>query len=183
MRPTPGTLLLALALTLPLAPAEAGAQRMGQAPQSGDAGGWAPAAAGFRVGYDSNERATVLGVQLRIPALPSGLVEIVPTADVTFVTGLREYQAGVDVVVVSGGRRGGVYAGGGWGMRNTIYEGPERDTRRAFAAVFGLKTGALGGSSFGTQIEMRWVYPDGPFRPKVLSLGVNFPLWGRGDRR
>jgi len=183
MRPTPGTLLLALALTLPLAPAEAAAQSLGQAPQSGGAGGWAPPTVGFRVGYDSNERATVLGAQLRIPALPSGLVEVMPTADVTFVTGLREYQVGVDVVVVSGGRRGGVYAGAGWGARNTIYEGPERDTRRAFTVVFGLKTGALGESPFGTQIEMRWVHPDGPFRPKVLSLGVNFPLWGRGDGR
>jgi len=88
----------------------------------------------------------------------------------------------VDLVVVSGGRRGGVYAGGGWGVRNTIYEGPGRDTRGALAVMAGVKTGALGGAPFGTQLEMRWVYPDGPFRPRVLSLGINFPLWGRGER-
>ena len=178
MRPTPGTLLLALALALPLAPGEARAQGSGQTAGQG----WAPVAVGIRVGYDSNASASVVGGQIRIPAWPSGHVELVPNLEVTFLTGVREYQGGVDLVVVSGGRRGGVYAGGGWGVRNTIYEGPGRDTRGALAVMAGVKTGALGGAPFGTQLEMRWVYPDGPFRPRVLSLGINFPLWGRGER-
>jgi hypothetical protein len=183
MRATQGrTLLLVLALTLAAHPAEA--QRPGAAAAPGNGPGWAPPSAGFRAGYDYNSRATVVGVQLRIAALPSGYLEIVPTADITFLTGLREYQAGVDAVFVSGGRRGGPYAGGGLAWRNSIYDGPDRETRRSPVAVVGVKTGApLGGAPFGTQLEMRWIYRDGPFKPRILTLGVNFPLWGRGSRR
>lgn len=141
--------------------------------------GWAPASAGFRAGFDYNSNGSVLGAQLRIPLLPGGLVEAVPHADVTFLTGLKEYQGGVELVAVSGGRRGGVYAGGGVAWRNTLWSGPDRETRRAPTAVVGLRSGATFGAPFGTQLEMRWTFPEGAFKPRVLSLGVNFPLWGR----
>lgn len=174
------TLLLALALALTAHPAVA--QRQGAAPAPGTGSGWAPPSAGVRAGYDYNSTASLIGVQLRVPALPTGHLEIVPTADITFLTGLREYQAGVDAVLVSGGRRGGVYAGGGFAWRNSIYDGPERETRRAPVAVVGAKTGALMGAPFGTQLEMRWIYMEGPYKPRILTLGVNFPLWGRTRR-
>ena len=178
MRPQPGTLLLALALTLVLTPWDARAQD----PQSGDGAGWAPGTVGFRVGYDSNARGSMVGVQLTIPALPSGSVEVVPNADVTFLTGVRAYRAGVDLIAVIGGRRGGIYAGAGWGVRSAIYVAPARDTRDAPSVVLGAKTGVLRGAPFATQLEARWAFVDGPFDPRVLSLGVNFPLWGRPRR-
>lgn len=141
--------------------------------------GWAPASAGFRAGFDYNSNGSVLGAQLRIPLLPGGMVEAVPHADVTFLTGLKEYQGGVELVAVSGGRRGGIYAGGGLAWRNTLWSGPDRETRRAPTAVVGLRSGATFGAPFGTQLEMRWTFPEGALKPRVLSLGVNFPLWGR----
>lgn len=153
-------------------------RRPDRAPERGTQG-WAPASAGFRAGFDYNSNGTVLGAHLRIPLLPGGLVEAVPHADVTFLTGLKEYQGGVEMVVVSGGRRGGLYAGGGVAWRNTLWSGPDRETRRAPTAVVGVRSGATFGAPFGTQLEMRWTFPEGPFKPRVLSLGVNFPLWGR----
>ncbi|HSG49332.1 MAG TPA: hypothetical protein VLA43_16035, partial [Longimicrobiales bacterium] len=107
--------------------------------------GWPPASAGFRAGYDYNSTGSVVGLQLRLPVLPSGFVEVVPNGEMTFLTGLREVQGGVDVVFVSGGRRGGLYAGGGVGWRNTLYEGPERETRLAPTLVAGARSSALFG--------------------------------------
>jgi len=169
-------------LLLALVPAAAQGQRFGQ--ESGEGGGWPPVTVGVRGGYDYNSTGSLLGVQIRIPVLPSGWVELVPNGDITFLTGLKERQVGVDAVLVSGGRRGGVYAGGGIAWRNTIFEGSERETRQAPTVVVGARSGALFGAPFGTQIEMRWTFPEGDFKPRSLSLGVNFPLWGRGgDRR
>lgn len=174
------TLILGLALLL--APAGVDAQRGGG--RSQDAGqGWPAPTAGLRVGYDDNSTGTVLGAQFRIAALPSGMVELVPNADVTFLPGLKEYQYGVDAVLVSGGRRGGIFAGGGIAWRNTIYEGPGRETRMAPVLVVGARSSALFGAPFGTQIEMRWTYPDGVFKPRALTFGVNFPLGGGDGRR
>ena len=184
MRPTRAALFLAAAVAL--APGEAHAQRFGQPPRAGSPqeGGWAPAWAGFRGGWDYEATAPVIGIQLRVPAIPSGRLEVVPTADVTFLDGLREYQAGVDAILVSGGRRGGVYVGGGLAWRNSVYTvGNDRETRRAPVVVVGARTGAMMGAPFGTQVEMRWVRLDGPYDPRILSLGVNFPLWGRGRGR
>lgn len=183
--PTPAgrrraALAAAFAVALATAPAGAAAQfqRPDLAPPPGS-GGWAPAYVGIRAGFDYNSNASVLGAQARVPLLRNGMLEAVPNGDVTFLTGLKEYQAGVDVVVVSGGRRGGLYAGGGLAWRNTLWSGPDRETRRAPVVVVGARSGATFGAPFGTQLEMRWTFPEGAFRPRVLSLGVNFPLWGR----
>lgn len=174
------TLVLALAAALAMAAApDAHAQfrRPDVGPAPGQ--GWAPASVGIHGGYDYSGRASVLGAQARLPLIPGGLVELVPNGSVTFLTGLKEYQGGVDLVAVSGGRRGGLYAGAGVAWRNTLWEGGERETRRAPTVVVGVQTRASASVPFATQLEMRWTYPEGVFRPRVLSLGVNFPLWGR----
>jgi len=182
MRRLPALLLLALCSAL--APRAAEAQRFAPPSSVGDGGGWAPAWAGIRAGWDYNNQATVLGTQLRLPVLPSGYVEIVPNGEITFLEGLREYQGGVDAVVVSGGRRGGVYAGVGLAWRNTVWAaGSARETRSASVTVAGVRTGTTAGAPFGTQLEMRWTWLDEPFKPRVLTLGINFPLWGRGRGR
>lgn len=180
LRPVPA---LALVLALTALPGTAQGQfRGGGAPPQAAGAGWPPAMAGIRGGYDYNSNGSVLGAQLRIPVHRSGNVELVPNAEVTFFTGLKEYQGGVDAVWVTGGRRGGVYAGGGIAWRNTIWvPGGERETRTAPTAVVGLRTSAGGGALFGIQLETRWTYPEGGFRPRVLTLGINVPLWGRRD--
>ena len=174
---------LLLALCLSLAPHPAQAQRFGQPLPAASGRGWASAWAGIRAGWDYNARATVVGAHLRVPGLPSGHLEIVPNGDITFLDGLREYQGGVDAVFVTAGRQGGFYAGGGMAWRNTEWvAGSPRETRSSPVTVAGLRSGTLGGAPFGTQLEMRWTWLDGPYKPRVLTLGINFPLWGGGRR-
>lgn len=181
MRLLPDPISLSLALLLAVAAHPAEAQRFGQPVPGGNAGGWPNPWAGIRVGWDYNNQATVLGAQLRIPVLPTGHVELVPNGDITFLTGLREYQGGVDAVAVSGGRRGGVFAGVGLAWRNTVWdEGSPRRTRTAPVTVAGVWSNRMAGAPFGTQLEVRWTWLDRAFKPRVLSLGVNFPLWGGG---
>lgn len=177
-------LLLFLALCLALPPRTAEAQRFTPPLPTGGGSGWAPASAGVRAGWDYNNQATVVGTQLRLPALPSGHVEIVPNGEITFLNGLREYQGAVDAVVVSGGRGGGVYAGVGLAWRNTVWEvGSPRETRSASVTVAGVRSSAGRGAPFGTQLEMRWTWLGDLFKPRVLTLGINFPLWGGGRGR
>ncbi len=176
--------LLLLTLCVTLAPGPARAQIFAQPSPTGSGQGWAPGWAGIRAGWDYHNQATVLGSQLRIPVLPSGHVELVPNGEITFLNGLREYQGGVDAVVVSGGRQGGIYAGVGLAWRSTVWDmGSPRETRSTSVTVAGVRSGTLGGAPFGTQLEMRWTWLDGPFRPRVLTLGINFPLWGGGRSR
>ena len=149
---------------------------------------WSPIQLGARFGYDDNSNGEVVGAQIRIPVLPSGMVELVPNADVTFLPGLKEYQFAVDAIFVTGGRRGGLYGGVGLAMRNSIFINPDRDldldsqreTKTGPAYVLGLRSSVFG-ASFGTQLEIRWIRVDDNVRPRVLTFGVNFPLWGRGD--
>jgi hypothetical protein len=135
-------------------------------------------------GYDYNSTGSVAGGQIRVPILPSGHVEILAVGDVTFLTNLKEYQYGLDAVVLSGGRRGGLYLGGGVVWRDTIYEdsSPDRATRLWPNIVAGLRTGQLGVLPITTQIEIRWVFVDDAVNPRYLTLGVNLPLWGWEER-
>ena len=159
-------------------PANAEAQRFGQPLPTAASRGWPTPWAGVRAGWDYGNRGTVVGAQLRVPALPSGHVELVPNGDITFRTGLREYQGGVDAVFVNGGSRGGVYAGVGVGWRSTIWDvGAARETRSAPVTVAGVWTNRVTGAPFGTQLEMRWTWVDEVFKPRALTLGINFPLW------
>lgn len=172
-----------LTLAFLLAPPSASAQLR---PRSAPERGWAPPQIGVHFGYDYNSTGSVAGGQLRVPVHPSGYVELVANGDITFLTGLKEYQYGVDAVVLSGGRRGGIYVGGGMVWRDTIYqdETETRETKRWPDIVAGLRTGQLGVLPITTQIEIRWVFVDGPVNPRYLTLGINLPLWGwEGDRR
>lgn len=169
------TVLALLALALLVSPASA-QMRMG----GGTSSGWAPAQIGARFGYDYNSTGSVVGAQLRVPVIPSGFVEIVPNADITFLTGLKEYQYGVDAVFVSGGRRGGIFLGGGVVWRNSIFDDPpNRETKTAPDVVAGVRSGPLFGGNLNSQLEIRWVFLDTAVKPRIFTFGVNFPLWGR----
>jgi len=145
------------------------------------AGGWPPIEVGVHGGYDYTSTGSVLGAHMRVPLHPSGYVELAPNGDVVFLPRLKEYMAGADLVIVSGGRRGGIYAGGGLTWRNALYEG-ERTTRRVPTIVVGARAPALFGSPVSTQVEVRWIRVDAPVKPKLLALGINVPLWGWGER-
>ncbi|HSG06726.1 MAG TPA: hypothetical protein VLA36_00110 [Longimicrobiales bacterium] len=162
-------------------PAALGAQAR-RGPSS--ATGWAPVAAGVHGGYDYTTTSYLVGAQMRIPVHPSGYLQVIPNGDVVFQPRLKEYLAGANLVVVSGGRRGGLYAGGGLTWRNTLREGV-RTTRRSPTIVVGAQSPTLFGAPFRTHVEVRWIREDTPLKPKLLTFGVNFPLWGRGaeDRR
>jgi hypothetical protein len=179
-RPSPALLVGAASLAVSLL---AAAPARGQQPGGEDPGPWPPVSAGVRFGYDQSANGEVLGAQLRIPVLRSGALEVVPSGDVTFLSRLREYGLNVDAVHVRGGSRGGLFLGGGFALRNSIFgvdPGEERSNELGFGAVVGLKTGAAGG--IGTQVEFRWIFlPGADYDPRAVTLGLNFPLWGRGD--
>jgi hypothetical protein len=108
-----------------------------------------------------------------------------PNADITFLTGLKEYELNLEVVYVTSGRAGGLYFGGGLAFRNSIYgddASSPRETRQGYSAVVGLK--AATGELFGSQVEFRWIFlPDADFDPRQITLGINFSLWGGSERR
>jgi len=174
MARTPTAILL-LALSLALAPRAASAQMPGGGPSSG----WAPAQIGVRFGATSVSSNSVLGAQLWVPVIPSGHVQLIPNWGVTFLgSGFKEYQRGVQAVLLSGGRRGGLFAGGGLTWRNTIYDGPGRETKRWPDLVVGLRTGQISSIPLTAQLQIRWVFVDEPINPRILTFGVNVPLWG-----
>ena len=88
------------------------------APGPASAQGWAPVSIGGRVGYDNKQRDEVLGAQIHIPVVRSGVVEFLPNVDATFRPLFNEYQINLEAVYVLGDRTGGgLYAGGGVGFR------------------------------------------------------------------
>lgn len=170
---------LPLVVALALTPAATSAQGV----PGRSARGWPPALIGFRFGYDNNASASVVGAQLRIPVIPSGRAELVPNGEITFRRGLREYDYSIDLVGVTGGRRGGIFAGGGVTWRDTIYDGPGRETKVWGDVVAGVRTGPLGEVPLSAQLEIRWIFLHSAVDPRLLTFGVNLPLWGWGGGR
>jgi hypothetical protein len=172
-------LLAALLLTATAADTHA-QQRRGRQPEVAR---WAPVALGVRFGWDQNAQQEVLGAQIRVPVLRSGMLEIVPSADVTFIPVEKDYQYAVEAAWVSGGARGGLMAQAGVAWRSTTITADEPDGRETF---FGYVVGIGGKSMVGpVQVELglRWIFLDGTtYRPSLASLGVNLPLWSAGDR-
>ena len=160
-----------------VAPASVEAQQ----PDGGAPGPWPSVSAGIHFGYDQSANGEVLGAHVRIPVLRNGRVEVVPSANVTFLSRLREYGAHVDAVYVHGGNQGGPYLGGGLALRNSIFgldPAEARTTETGFDFVVGLKSGNSG--RLGTQIEFRWIFLPGiDYEPRIVTLGVSLPLWGR----
>ncbi len=140
-------------------------------------GGWAPPSIGVRLGFDQKQRDEVLGAQLRLPILPSGDIELMASADVTFLLNLKEYQYNLEAVYVWDGRAGGLYGGIGLGLRNTIYPNTvDRSTELGYTAVIGFRLVGLG--LIVPQLEYRWVViNEAPFTYQALSLGVNLAFW------
>lgn len=177
-----GRALVVIAAAGPIvhAPAVAQFREPGQSAGGPDTS-WPAVSVGPRIGYDQGSMGELVGLQVHVPILRSGHVELMPNADVTFLTGLREYQFNAEAVYLTGGRRGGIYAGGGLAFRNSIYgSDPEtpRSTERGYSVVAGVRS--IGTGPFGVQLEVRWTFLDVAVRnPRSISLGINFQLWGR----
>lgn len=178
IRPTRPIVCAALVAAL-LPSAVDGQFRRGRAQE--DVAAWAPFVAGIKAGYDQNANGEVLGAMMRLPVLRSGILELMPSADVTFLNGAKEYQYGVDLVWVSGGGAGGPFAGVGLGYRHSVIATTPGDpTQRllAYSLAAGVRTGF--GGPFQLQLELRWIFPeDVTFRPTPITLGIGFPLTGR----
>lgn len=177
--------LIALATWFWAPGAEAVAQFRQPGESVGTSSSWPAISIGPRIGYDQGSSGEMVGLQVHVPVIRSAHVELMPNADVTFLTALREYQLNLEAVYVTGGRLGGLYLGGGVAFRNSIYgsdPATPRSTERGWSAVVGVR--ATGAAVFGIQLEARWTFLDVDVRdPRTISLGINFPLWGRRDGR
>jgi hypothetical protein len=153
--------------------------QFGAGPEGG-ARRWAPASVGTRVGYDNSQRGWMAGGFVGIPVLPSGIIELLPSFDVTFLEGFEEYQTNVEAVYFTGDRQGGLMVGGGVGFRNSVFSADptaERRTEMTLSIMIGARLGTLG--RFRPQVETRWILQDEWARdPRHVSLGVGFALWG-----
>lgn len=164
------------------APIDASAQvRRGR--DSGPTDRWAPPAVGARAGWDQRANAEVLGVHLRVPIVRSGIFELVPNAEMAFLTGAKDYQYGVEAAWVPAGTRGGIVLSGGVAWRDTPIGAAdaEGDPRRTY---FGWVLGAGGRTSVGraeVEVKLRWVFlNDTTYRPNSVTLGFAFPFWQVG---
>jgi hypothetical protein len=144
-----------------------------------DTTGWAPASIGVRGGYDNTLQGWMTGAFVAIPVLPRGSVELIPSGDVTFLPGFKEYQGNLEVVYVTGSRRGGLLGGGGVGLRNSVF-GPDPNAPRRTVVTFSLMIGARLATvgRFRPQIETHWILQDEYSRdPRHVSIAVGFALW------
>jgi hypothetical protein len=167
-------LLIAAPLVMP-----AGLQAQFGSGQAADTTGWAPISVGVRGGYDNELQGWMVGASLGLPARSNGSVEIVPSGDVTFLPGFEEYQGNVELVYFTGGRRGGLMAGGGMGIRNSVF-GPDPAAPRSTVTTFNLMIGARIGTigRFRPEALVRWIIQDEYERdPRHVALGVTVALW------
>ncbi len=170
-------LVASLTVVSLLMPASVGAQMLGPyASPSPTSPGWMPIVIGPQIGYEMVNGSLVLGAGARIPVVPSGAVEVLPSANVTFLHGLREYEYNLEAVYAYGTRYGAIYGGGGLAWRNTIYEHQtRRQTKQGESIVVGVRSFPAH-ARFGTQLSLRWIFVDPVLKPRVISLGINFPL-------
>lgn len=162
-----------------IAPNNVMGQRRGQAespPQK-----WSPIAVGVYVGYDNQPSGEVAGAQIRIPVLPSGTVELISGANITFLNRLKEYQFNLEAAYTTGASTGGLYLGGGLAWRNTMFGSDltsGRQTARGYSLVAGAKLGGIAGTRVSPQLEIRWTFlKETVLNPRVISFGINLPLW------
>lgn len=137
---------------------------------------WAPVAIGVHFGWDNQANGEVIGGQVRIPVLRNGVIELVPNASMVFLQSAKDYQYGVDLAFVPGGRAGGLFLIGGLAWRDTPLA--SIDSRSTF---FGWVAGVGGKTALGPvelEAAIKWVFlNDTQYRPNFVTLGVNYPLW------
>ncbi len=141
---------------------------------------WASPSVGVRGGYDQRANAELLGAQLRLPVVRSGIIELIPGADVVFLNGAKDYQYSVEAAWVPGGIRRGVFLAGGIAWRDTPL-GQAVPVPVGRNTYFGYVLGAGASSGVGPlefEVAIRWTFlNDTTYRPNMASIGVNYPFW------
>jgi len=175
-------LLIALTALLLTVPSALDAQvRRGR--QVEEAPRWAPVAIGAKIGWDSRANGEILGAHVRVPVVRSGTFELYPSVEAVFLPGTKEYQYNLDAAWVPGGARGGVFAGGGLGWRDSVIGSDLGDPRQTF---FGFNAFGGGKTNLGrVQVEfvLRWTFlNDTSYQPNSAAIGINLPLWRVGPR-
>ncbi|MBT3343050.1 MAG: hypothetical protein HN712_25405 [Gemmatimonadetes bacterium] len=129
-----------------------------------------PVEIGVRVGHDYDGDTPSAGGQLRLPIPRLRGFVLVPSVDIYNDGTGADWQANVDLLM-SGGPRGGIYAGLGYGWAE---EGLE-ERERAINQILGLRI-PLGDGGTRAYIEGRWteLARDNVFR---LVGGLNIPLF------
>jgi hypothetical protein len=169
-----------LALGCALGPLDAEAQvRRGRALET--APPWTPVAFGARFGWDQRANGEVLGAHVSIPLLRNGIVELVPNAEMVFLTGTKEYQYSIETAFVPGGA-GGLFVGGGVGWRDTVFGSLDPDDPRTTYFGYVVAVGAKGGRGrLQFQVTARWTFlDDTEYRPNATTIGLNYLLWNPG---
>lgn len=168
-------LMAAMAL---LATTDAGAQvRRGRVAETGPR--WAPISVGVRFGFDDEANGSLLGGQLHIPLVRSGVVELAPSAEAIFRTRSTEYQYNLELAWIPGGTDGGILLGGGLGWRDRFVGTAESaDGRETFFGYTALVGGRSDVGPLQLEVTLRWVFlNDTDYRPNAVALGLNLPLW------
>jgi hypothetical protein len=171
------TIMLVATLAL-LTTASADAQiRRGRIPDTGPR--WAPISVGVRFGFDDRADGSLIGGQLHIPLVRSGVVELATSAEAVFLNRSTEYQYNVELAWVPGGTEGGLLLGGGLGWRDRFVgtaESPDgRETFFGYTAMVGVRSDV---GPLQVEVSARWVFLNGtPYRPNAVALGLNLPFW------
>jgi hypothetical protein len=180
--PFRSAVLVATALVLFASHAEAQVRRGRDRPEARTP--WAPIVVGVRAGWEQDNLVSgnaTLGAGLRLPVLPSGKIELVPSVDVVFLTNAKDYQYSLEGVFAPSGPRSGVFVGGGVGWRDSLIGAltPSDGRSRYFGynLVLGGKT-ALG--PLELDFLLRWIFlRDTDYSPNSFGIGLGLPLWGR----
>jgi hypothetical protein len=142
---------------------------------------WMPITIGGRGGWEQEQLGSggTIGAEVHIPVVRDGRFELVPSFDAIFLNVQDEYQYNLDALFVPGGRRGGVYIGGGVAWRESLLAGVGQDVGRA--NYFGYNIVVGGKNQIGPVqilLGLRWLLlTDTAFDPSAVNVGLSIPLW------
>jgi hypothetical protein len=127
---------------------------------------------GPHVGINYLFEGFLIGGQAVLHLDPWGLVQAMPSAQLEFRQGIRDWQANADASV-SPFR--GVYLGGGFAFRNSIFdETVGRETVRGGSFFVGYREPPIP-RRISPQVELRWTFVAG-IRPRMITIGVSYPV-------
>ena len=167
-------------LLLLLLCAGAEAQRGGRPAGRGAGGEQTPPAVGARVGWDWDESNWSVGGQARfmLPFLPG--LEFLPSGDVFFLEGQKQWQLNLDAAIQLFPI---VYAGAGFAVaRDSLPTSGGPTTETGYNVFAGLNGPALD-LPIVPFVEARWTLINRFVRPFRIVAGLNVPLGGEPDRR
>lgn len=172
-----GTLLIVALLTGGGAVAGEAQVRRGRAAETGPV--WAPVSIGARFGWDQRANGQVLGAQLRVPVIRSGIIEVVPNIEMAFLRGTNEYQYNMEAALLPGGAGGGILVGGGVGWREAVLGSLDLEEPRTRHFGYVATVGARGGSGrLQFELALRWTFlRDTEYRPNSATIGINYAFW------